>query len=111
MLVALSPFPSGSWAPHGGRPGSPRPPHPPGLSRTASPPLPAYPLLDLQVWEPHPLALAKGHHGAFKGLWAKGVLWSRPLLAPSPAGRQGVGGLSWGGGRKGRWGGRQRGGG
>lgn len=42
-----------------------------GLSRAASPSLPAHPVLDLQVREPHPIALAQGHHGAFNGLGGK----------------------------------------
>lgn len=65
----------------------------PGLSRAASPSLPAHPVLDLQVREPHPLALTQGHHGAFNGLCGKGVFWFRPLLAPNLLGLEGAGGL------------------
>lgn len=48
-------------------------------------PLPAFlphPVLDLQVWETHPLALAQGHHGAFNGLQRKELSGLARTAAP-----------------------------
>lgn len=70
--------------------GGPVSPTHPGLSRAASPSLLAHPVLDLQVREPHPLALTQGHHRAFNGLRGKGVFWFRPLLARNPPGLEGT---------------------
>lgn len=87
---------SGSWAqPRGGGGGTvlglPCPPW--AFQGCLSPSLPAHPVLDLQVREPHPLALAQGHHGAFNGLCGRRSS-GLGLCSPPATWAGGPGGLS-----------------